>query len=156
MGYINTILILGGINVIAALGVSILTGYTGLFSIGHAGFMALGGYLSAILIKEYEVHFALALIIGGLFAGVASLIIGYPSFRSRLRGDYFAIATLGFSEAIRLLLNNMKQLGSLNIAAAHGIHQFLLGISIPFELCGLANEDGLDDAPVPSFDGVTV
>ena len=58
MGYINTILILGGINVIAALGVSILTGYTGLFTIGHAGFMALGGYLSAVLIKEYNVHFA--------------------------------------------------------------------------------------------------
>lgn len=120
MGYINTILILGGINVIAALGVSILTGYTGLFTIGHAGFMALGGYLSAILIKEYSVHFVPALLVGGLFAGVASLIIGYPSFRSRLRGDYFAIATLGFSEAIRLLLNNMKQLGSLNIGGSFG------------------------------------
>lgn len=120
MGYINTILILGGINVIAALGVSILTGYTGLFTIGHAGFMALGGYVSAILIKEYSVHFVPALLVGGVFAGVASLIIGYPSFRSRLRGDYFAIATLGFSEAIRLLLNNMKQLGSLNIGGSFG------------------------------------
>ena len=120
MGYINTILILGGINVIAALGVSILTGYTGLFTIGHAGFMALGGYVSAILIKEYSVHFMPALLVGGVFAGVASLIIGYPSFRSRLRGDYFAIATLGFSEAIRLLLNNMKQLGSLNIGGSFG------------------------------------
>ena len=120
MGYINTILILGGINVIAALGVSILTGYTGLFTIGHAGFMALGGYLSAILIKEYNVHFVLALLIGGIFAGIASLIIGYPSFRSRLRGDYFAIATLGFSEAIRLLLNNVKQIGSINVGGAFG------------------------------------
>jgi branched-chain amino acid transport system permease protein len=120
MGYINTILILGGINVIAALGVSILTGYTGLFTIGHAGFMALGGYLSAILIKDFGVHFVPALLLGGLFAGVASLIIGYPSFRSRLRGDYFAIATLGFSEAIRLLLNNMKQVGSLNIGGSFG------------------------------------
>jgi branched-chain amino acid transport system permease protein len=120
MGYINTILILGGINVIAALGVSILTGYTGLFTIGHAGFMALGGYVSAILIKEYNVHFVLALIVGGAFAGVASLIIGYPSFRSRLRGDYFAIATLGFSEAIRLILNNAKQIGNLNIGGSFG------------------------------------
>ena len=120
MGYINTILILGGINVIAALGVSILTGYTGLFTIGHAGFMALGGYLSAILIKEYNVHFALALLLGGIFAGLASLIIGYPSFRSRLRGDYFAIATLGFSEAIRLLLNNVKQIGSINVGGSFG------------------------------------
>ena len=120
MGYLNAILILGGINIIATLGVSILTGYTGLFTIGHAGFMALGGYLSAILIKEFNVHFIPALLLGGLFAGVCSLIIGYPSFRSRLRGDYFAIATLGFSEAIRLLLNNAKQIGSLNIGGSFG------------------------------------
>lgn len=120
MGYLNAILILGGINIIATLGVSILTGYTGLFTIGHAGFMALGGYLSAILIKEFNVHFIPSLFLGGLFAGCCSLIIGYPSFRSRLRGDYFAIATLGFSEAIRLLLNNAKQIGSLNIGGSFG------------------------------------
>jgi branched-chain amino acid transport system permease protein len=120
MGYLNAILILGGTNIIATLGVSILTGYTGLFTIGHAGFMALGGYLSAILIKEFNVHFIPALVLGGFFAGVCSLIIGYPSFRSRLRGDYFAIATLGFSEAIRLLLNNAKQIGSLNIGGSFG------------------------------------
>ena len=109
MGYINAIIILGGINVIAALGVAILTGYTGLFSIGHAGFMALGGYMCAIMVMEFNVPFAIALLIGGAFAGLCSFIIGYPAFRSRLRGDYFAIATLGFSEAIRLVLNNTYQ-----------------------------------------------
>ena len=67
MGYINAILILGGINIIAALGVSILTGYTGLFTIGHAGFMALGGYTSAILVKEARMPVVLALICGGIF-----------------------------------------------------------------------------------------
>ncbi len=106
MGYLNAIIILGGINIIAALGVAILTGYTGLFSIGHAGFMALGGYLSAILVVQYDVPLALALLAGGLFAGVASLLIGWPTFRGQLRGDYFAIATLGFAESIRLVLNN--------------------------------------------------
>jgi branched-chain amino acid transport system permease protein len=110
MGYLSAIIILGGINIIAALGVAILTGYTGLFTIGHAGFMALGGYLSAVLMKEFGVPFPIALLAGGLFAGLTSFIIGYPSFRSRLRGDYFAIATLGFSEAIRLLLNNVKEI----------------------------------------------
>ncbi len=105
MGYLTAILILGSINVIAALGVSILTGYTGLFTIGHAGFMALGGYMCAIMVMEFHLPFALALIIGGLFAGLCSFIIGFPSFRSQLRGDYFAIATLGFAEAVRLLLN---------------------------------------------------
>jgi branched-chain amino acid transport system permease protein len=120
MGYINAIIILGGINIIAALGVAILTGYTGLFTIGHAGFMALGGYMSAIMVKEYQVPFPIALLIGGTFAGLCSFIIGYPAFRSRLRGDYFAIATLGFSEAIRLLLNNTKKLGDITLGGAFG------------------------------------
>jgi len=106
MGYINAIIILAGINIVATLGVAILTGYTGLFTIGHAGFMALGGYLSAILVKEFNVPFVLALLAGGLFAGLSSFIIGYPAFRGQLRGDYFAIATLGFAESVRLVLNN--------------------------------------------------
>src|SRR5512145_2500739 len=120
MGYVNALLILGGINVIAALGVSILTGYTGLFTIGHAGFMALGGYASAILVKELNMPVVLALICGGAFAGLCSFIIGYPSFRSRLRGDYFAIATLGFSEAIRLLLNNVSRIGTIKLGGSFG------------------------------------
>jgi len=120
MGYINAIVILGGVNIIAALGVAILTGYTGMFSIGHAGFMALGGYLSAILVVEYKLPFLIALLAGGLFAGISSLLIGYPTFRGQLRGDYFAIATLGFAESIRLLLNNTYQLGSIKINGAYG------------------------------------
>jgi branched-chain amino acid transport system permease protein len=120
MSYIIAIIILSGINIIAAVGVAILTGYTGLFSIGHAGFMALGGYASAILVKEFNVPFPLALLAGGTFAGLCSFIIGYPAFRSRLRGDYFAIATLGFSEAIRLLLNNTKTLGQIKLGGAFG------------------------------------
>lgn len=116
MGYINAILILGGINIIAGLGVSILTGYAGLFSIGHAGFMALGGYMSAVLYMTLKVPFPIALILGGLFAGACSFIIGYPAFRTKLRGDYFAIATLGFSEAVRLILNNTYEV----IGGAYG------------------------------------
>ena len=121
MGYINTIIILGGINIIAALGVAILTGYTGLFTIGHAGFMALGGYMSAIFVKELGVPFPIALLLGGAFSGLCSFIIGYPAFRSELRGDYFAVATLGFSEATRLLLNNTRSMGEGILAAESGI-----------------------------------
>lgn len=105
MGYITTISILGCINIIAVLGLAILTGYTGMFSIGHAGFMAVGGYTAAVLYMRCHVPFLLALPAGGLVAGLSSFIIGYPAFRSRLRGDYFAIATMGFAEAVRLLLN---------------------------------------------------
>lgn len=106
MGYITTIIILGGISIIATLGLAILTGYTGLFSIGHAGFMALGGYMAAVLYMELHIPFLIAIVLGGLFAGLCSFVIGYPSFRSRLAGDYFAIATFGFAEAIRLVLTN--------------------------------------------------
>lgn len=108
MGYLSTIIILGGISVIAALGVAILTGYTGMFSIGNAGFMALGGYMAAVLNMRFGVPFLPAVLLGGLFAGLCSLLIGFPTFRSRLTGDYFAIATFGFSEAIRLLIVNSK------------------------------------------------
>ncbi|MEI8131853.1 MAG: branched-chain amino acid ABC transporter permease [Leptolinea sp.] len=111
MGYINTIVILGGISVIAALGVAILTGYTGQFSIGHSAFMALGGYFAAFVFMRLQVPYGLALILGGFFAGACSLVIGIPTFRSRLTGDYFAIATFGFAEAIRLLLNNTYSVG---------------------------------------------
>jgi branched-chain amino acid transport system permease protein len=121
MGYINTIIILGGINIIAVLGVAILTGYTGLFTIGHAGFMALGGYMSAIFVKEFNVPYPIAILLGGTFSGLCSFIIGYPAFRSQLRGDYFAVATLGFSEATRLLLNNTRGLGEGIQASGSGI-----------------------------------
>lgn len=120
VGYFQNISILAGITLIATLGVAILTGYTGLFTIGHAGFMALGGYLAAILVKEYHVPLILSLVGGGIFAGFTSFIIGYPAFRSRLRGDYFAIATLGFAEAIRLLLNNVKAIGPIKLGGSFG------------------------------------
>ena len=147
MGYINAIIILGGINVIAALGVAILTGYTGLFSIGHAGFMALGGYLSAILVIQYHVPFAIALLIGGVFAGLMSLLIGYPTFRGLLRGDYFAIATLGFAESIRLLLNNTfiipgfaiggVEIGPWNLGGSFGLMGIPSKTTLPIVLATL-------------------
>jgi branched-chain amino acid transport system permease protein len=107
MGYLVTICILSCINIVAVLGMAILTGYTGLFSIGHAGFMAVGAYSSAVLLMDFHVPFYLALLLGGVVAGASSFIIGIPAFRGQgtLRGDYFAIATLGFGEAVRLLLN---------------------------------------------------
>ncbi len=119
-GYFQNISILVGITLIATLGVAILTGYTGLFTIGNSGFMAVGGYLAAIMAKEAHVPLLYSLIGGGLFAGCVSFIIGYPAFRSRLRGDYFAIATLGFAEAIRLVLNNVKQIGSITLGGPYG------------------------------------
>jgi branched-chain amino acid transport system permease protein len=133
MEYLSTIIILGGISIIATLGLAILTGYTGLFSIGHSGFMALGGYMTAILYLNLHVPFAIALILGGLFAGLGSLVIGYPSFRSQLKGDYFAIATYGFAEAIRLILNTTYKA----IGGAYGLTGIPMLTNLPIMLVAI-------------------
>jgi branched-chain amino acid transport system permease protein len=109
MEYIQGILILSGINLIAVLGLSVLTGFTGLFSFGHAGFMAIGAYLSAIVTARLHLPFALAILAGGLAAGLVSVLIGRLTLK--LKGDYFCIATMGFGEAIRLILNNWPWVG---------------------------------------------
>ena len=107
--YIEGILILAGINLMAVLGLSLLTGFTGLFSFGHAGFMAIGGYTSAMLSVKFGCPFIPALLIGGLTASLISVIIGRLTLN--LKGDYFCIATLGFGEAIRLILDNVQYFG---------------------------------------------
>lgn len=106
MHYITSIAILAGINIIIVSGLTILTGFTGMFSMGHAGFMAIGGYTAAVLNMYLHIPFLLALFLGGLVATASSLIVGIPTIRSRLTGDCFAIAMLGFGEAVRLLISN--------------------------------------------------
>ncbi len=107
MGYARGILILMSINIVGVCGIIILTGYTGLFSLGHAGFMSIGAYVSAILTKYFGIPFLISMIIGGLIASLSSLIVGYPTLRGKLKGDYFAIAMMGFAESIRLLFSNI-------------------------------------------------
>ncbi|MDH7483223.1 MAG: branched-chain amino acid ABC transporter permease [Spirochaetales bacterium] len=114
--YIQGILMLAGINLIAVLGLSLLTGFTGLFSFGHAGFMAIGAYVGAWISSSPSatpaglgLPFILAVIGGGLAAGLVSYFIGRISLN--LKGDYFCIATLGFGEAIRLIFNNVNRFG---------------------------------------------
>lgn len=107
--YLEGILILCGINVIIVLGLSLLTGFTGLFSFGHAGFMAIGAYISASLTTMADWPFIPAIIAGGVGAMLISLLIG--TLTLNLKGDYFCIATLGFGEAIRLILNNVQFFG---------------------------------------------
>ena len=87
-----------GINIILAVGLNLIVGFSGQFSLGHAGFMAIGAYSAAIL------GFFGAMVLGALIAGVVALIVGVPTLR--LKGDYLAIATLGVSEIIRILIVN--------------------------------------------------
>jgi branched-chain amino acid transport system permease protein len=126
--YFFQILILIGINIILAVSLNLINGFTGQFSIGHAGFMAIGGYTSAFFTFYFgrnlvpsltsilffpwlakSIIFVLALILGGGLAAVAGLIVGIPSLR--LKGDYLAIATLGFGEIIRVLILNIDAVG---------------------------------------------
>ena len=117
--YIQGILMLAGINLIAVLGLCLLTGFTGLFSFGHAGFMAIGAYIGALMTVPAGVQagsigglglpFVVGIVAGGAAAGVVSWFLGRITLN--LKGDYFCIATLGFGEATRLLLNNVQTFG---------------------------------------------
>ena len=106
--YISGIFTICLIYVISNVGLAVFTGFTGLFSLGHAAFFAIGAYTAAILTYFYDVNFYLALIMGGAVSGFVAFLIGYPTLRAKLRSDYFAIATLGFGEAIRVLLENLS------------------------------------------------
>ncbi|GGA26629.1 branched-chain amino acid ABC transporter permease [Psychrobacillus lasiicapitis] len=106
--YSNT-LILIAINIILAVSLHLVIGITGQFSIGHAGFLAVGAYLSAIVTMKLHLPFVVAIIVGGIVAALAGLIVGIPSLR--LKGDYLAIATLGFAEIIRIVFLNIDAVG---------------------------------------------
>ncbi|MBE3570608.1 MAG: branched-chain amino acid ABC transporter permease [Bacillales bacterium] len=106
--YLNTLFLIG-INIILAVSLHLIIGITGQFSIGHAGFLAVGAYASAIMTMKFHLPFSAALLIGGVAAAVAGLIIGIPTLR--LKGDYLAIATLGFGEILRIVLLNIDYVG---------------------------------------------
>lgn len=121
--YFLNILLDVGINIILASSLNLINGYTGQFSIGHAGLMAVGAYTAAgittLLGPSILPHiggagaaggfFFVALLAGGFAAALAGFLVGAPSLR--LKGDYLAIVTLGFGEIIRVLLQNMDSVG---------------------------------------------
>lgn len=115
--FIQLTLIYVLINMILAMSLNLVSGFTGQFSLGHAGFMAAGAYASAFLSTVIPVstgplqivYFVIFAIIGGLVAAGAGYMVGLPSLR--LRGDYLAIVTLGFGEIIRVILLNTKAVG---------------------------------------------
>jgi branched-chain amino acid transport system permease protein len=126
--YVFQVLILIGINIILAVSLNLVNGFTGQFSIGHAGFMAVGAYTSAmfslhagmqVVAKLLAAHvpagvaqgamLLVALVLGGLVAAIFGWLVGLPSLR--LRGDYLAIVTLGFGEIIRVLILNIDAVG---------------------------------------------
>ena len=125
--YYAEIINLTGISVILAVSLNLITGFTGQFSIGHAGFMAVGAYSSVFMTVYYSqpaeqflmsivgntlaqaLVFLGVIIFGALIAAIAGLVVGIPSLR--LRGDYLAIVTLGFAEIIRIIILNIDAVG---------------------------------------------
>ena len=105
--YIQGVVVLVCINVIAILGMAVLTGFTRLFSFGNAGFMAIGAYCAAILIVRHNFNFLIAMVIGAALAGFVAFLLG--SLTLKLKGDYFLITCLGFGECVRVLLNYFKK-----------------------------------------------
>ena len=122
--YIMDIVVYTGINITAAVSLNLVNGITGQFSMGHAGFMAIGGYVSAVLTMNVfstlgipflpnsvseMIFFGLALLGGGAVSAALGFVVGMPSLR--LRGDYLAIVTLGFGEIIRVIILNINFVG---------------------------------------------
>ncbi len=95
--------------IILGVSLNLINGFTGQFSIGHAGFMSIGAYFGAICTTKFGLPFPVALLVGSLVAALAGLVIGLPTLR--LRGDYLAIVTLGFGEIIRVLFLNWEYVG---------------------------------------------
>lgn len=126
-GYYAKVLMKTGIYMILAVSLNVVTGYLGQLPLGHAGFMAVGAYTSAILMTRLPVSneavFALSAVVGGLAAAAAGFIIGIPALR--LKGDYLAIITLGFGEIIRVVLTNLDDVVGFSLTGGAG---GLLGI----------------------------
>lgn len=121
--YYFSIIMYSGINIVLAVSLNLVNGFTGQFSMGHAGFMSVGGYVAAFLTTTVQSQmpglfeyvgfdvllFVGALGCGGLVAAGAGYLVGLPSLR--LKGDYLAIVTLGFGEIIRVLILNIDAIG---------------------------------------------
>lgn len=95
-----------GINIILAVSLNLITGFTGQFSLGHAAFMSIGAYASGILTARLGLPFIAGILGAAATAALAGLLIGIPTLR--LKGDYLAIATLGFGEIVRIIGLNWK------------------------------------------------
>jgi branched-chain amino acid transport system permease protein len=104
---LNLVLIM--INIILATSLNMINGYTGQFSIGHAGFFAIGAYMGAIMTVKLGYDMPVALIVGTISAGIVGFLVGLPTLR--LNGDYLAIATLGLGEIIRICILNIEYVG---------------------------------------------
>lgn len=104
--YYLYVLNIAGIYIILTVGLDLLSGYTGQISLGHAGFLAIGAYTSAILVDQAGVPFGLSLILSPLITGVFGLLIGFPALR--ISGMYLGLTTMGFGFIVRRIIISLR------------------------------------------------
>lgn len=107
--YYAGIINLALINIILAVSLNLIVGFTGQLCLGHAGFMSIGAYVSAVITQKAGLPFLVSLLIGAIVACLFAALIGYPTLK--LTGDYFAITTLAFCEIIRIVIMNIDSVG---------------------------------------------
>ena len=100
------IIMIAGINIILASSLNLATGYLGQLTLGHAGFMSVGAYVSALCSIHLELPFIASLLMGAIIAAIIGVIIGIPTLN--LKGDYLCIITLAFNEIIRVNIVNLS------------------------------------------------
>lgn len=121
--YLQATLVTICINIILSVSLNLITGFTGQFSLGHAGFMSIGAYVCALTVIKMPTTFGFILgsFLGAATAALVGCLVGLPTLR--LQGDYLAIATLGMSEIIRIIFLNLKVTNGA--AGLNGIPQFV-------------------------------
>lgn len=113
--YVQLVIIYIGINIILTVSLNLINGYMGEFSVGHAGFMAVGAYVSALFTTKIipdnlgALFFPLVVLAGGVGAGLIGLLVSVPSFKTR--GDYLAIVTLAFNMIVKSVIENIEAIG---------------------------------------------
>jgi branched-chain amino acid transport system permease protein len=104
--YYLSLLVFVGINALITMGLSLLMGYAGQISLGHAAFFGIGAYSSGILTTKYLFHPATAFMIGIFLSALIAFLVGKPTLR--LKGHYMAVATLGFGEILFIVFNELS------------------------------------------------
>ncbi len=107
--YYKGIITFSLINIILAVSLNLIVGFTGQLCLGHAGFMSIGAYISALMSQKAGMPFVISIFIGAIVACIFAALIGYPTLK--LTGDYFAITTLAFGEIIRIVIMNINVVG---------------------------------------------
>jgi branched-chain amino acid transport system permease protein len=107
---------------------NLVGGFAGVLPLGHAAFLGIGAYTSTILSLQYGVSPWLGMLVGGVLASIVGILIGLPTFK--MRGAYFALATIAFAEGMRVMVENIDKLGPFVLNGPRGLQIPPLGFGL--------------------------